>query len=688
MRLIRKRPDFLARRVIQELQASTELFRAPRRSRAFGTAALLRATDAPDLESLWQRLAGRSLLGTGRRMDPALCASLCPGEPARVRSAAALALARQVQLLGSAPTTLGTPINWHQDFKSGFSWPPGFFRRLSLARRDDASDVKVPWELSRLQWLIPAGQAYLLDADEAHARAARSVLTEWIESNPYAMSVNWGCAMEAALRLLSWIWLFRAFHASEAWSDAAFRSRFLRGLYLHADFTERFIELSDVNGNHYTADAAGLVCAGLFFGTGADPRRWQHLGWEILTTELPRQVFEDGVDFEASCAYHRLVLELFLIPALCRRNLGLPVPASYREGLLSMARFVAAYTRPDGSAPLWGDADDSRALPLGGQDVNDHRYLLGLVGAAFDAPDLVAAFSGPRAEVLWLLGPEAAARLPDRASPPPRPSTAFPTGGVYVMRNATDHVFVDCGPVGLAGRGGHGHNDCLAFEAYLADRWLVADCGTFTYTADFAARNRFRATRAHNTPQLNGAEINRLLDPDQLWELRDDARPLVRRFEAGAERDVFVGAHSGYRRADPALTPVRTLILHHARHALVIHDAVEGHGAHRVEIPIHLAPGVSAAVVATGRLRLMAAGVEFVLAWESSGVWKLELGLAQVSPSYGVARDVQRLAWHAEAAFGTPLVVCLIPAVAGPPEPLEWAREQLEAATPAPGHSA
>ena len=24
---------------------------------------------------------------------------------------------------------------------------------------EDASDVKVPWDLSRLQWLIPAGQA-------------------------------------------------------------------------------------------------------------------------------------------------------------------------------------------------------------------------------------------------------------------------------------------------------------------------------------------------------------------------------------------------------------------------------------------------------------------------------------------------------------------------------------------------
>ena len=30
-----------------------------------------------------------------------------------------------------------------------------------------------------------------------------------------------------------------------------------------------------------------------------------------------------------------------------------------------------------------------------------------------------------------------------------------------------DHVLIDAGPVGMAGRGGHGHNDCLAFDAML-----------------------------------------------------------------------------------------------------------------------------------------------------------------------------------------------------------------------------
>src|SRR5262249_49840100 len=149
-----------------------------------------------------------------------------------------------------------------------------------------------------------------------------------------------------------------------------------------------------------------------------------------------------------------LVTELFLLPALYRLRLGKPVDAGYRSRLLAMADFAEAYTRL-GVAPLWGDADDARVLPLGSQEIGDHTYLSGLVRATLGAGNAASD------EAFWLLGRTGA------EPPPPAASRAFPDGGVYVLRGERDHVFVDCGPVGLAGRGGHGHNDCLAFDAVL-----------------------------------------------------------------------------------------------------------------------------------------------------------------------------------------------------------------------------
>jgi uncharacterized heparinase superfamily protein len=651
--------------MVYEVQAQAERYLAPWRARRFDARRLLRAVGARDVSVLWQRLAERPYPAYTSGVDAAEHRRLCPGEAERIREAAEDALAHRVRLLGPDTVELGPRIDWLRDFKSGVSWPRRYMHDIAYVNPHDASDVKVPWELSRLQWLIPAGQAYLLRGDERHAAGVRAVLEDWIDANPCAGTVNWSCTMEPALRILTWTWFFHVFHASRAWADPVFRERFLCSLYLHGDFTQRHLEHSDVNGNHCTADAAGLVFAGLFFGVGRGPEQWLARGWSLLREELPRQVTPDGVDFEASVAYHRLVAELFVLPALYRRACELDVPAEYRERLVAMARFTAAYTRPDGGTPLWGDADDARALPLGSQALTDHRYLPGLVGAAFDVAELRDASAGSRSEAFWLLGPALAAGLPEARTPPRPPrSSAFADGGFYVMRNETDHVFVDCGPVGLAGRGGHGHNDCLSFEASLAGVPLFSDCGAFVYTTSFDERNRFRSTAFHNTPQVDGVEMNRL-HPDLLWSLEYDARPQMRRFETGREEDRFQGAHAGYERLPAPVTPVRTIVLDHRRHALTITDAFEGSGRHLFEIPLHLAPGVTVSEDGPDRLLLRAGDRVFRLDWQPAGPWSFTVGEGRVSPSYGVAVKVVRLAFTREGGLEPGLVIRIAP-VEGP----------------------
>ena len=355
--------------------------------------------------------------------------------------------------------------------------------------------------------------------------------------------------MEAALRILSWTWFFRVFHASRAWSDAGFRERFLCALYLHGDFTDRHFEISDVNGNHCTADGAGLAFAGLFFGQGKDATRWQAKAWSILCNEIPRQVYPDGVDFEASIPYHRLVAELFLLPALYREALGLDVPAPYRERVKAMARFTMAYSRPDGSVPLWGDADDARALPFGGQDLNDHRYLTGLVGAAWNVADLKETFGGDPSEVFWTLGPgrgRVAAPIA-RASGDAGPSRAFPTAASTSCATPSTTCSSTAAGSGSPTAAATATTTASPSRPRSTAFALVSDCGAFVYTRSFEERNRFRSTASHNTPQVDGEEINRFR-PELLWDLEYDARPEVRRFETGEDADVFCGAHAGYRR--------------------------------------------------------------------------------------------------------------------------------------------
>ncbi|MBC8337123.1 MAG: alginate lyase family protein [Alphaproteobacteria bacterium] len=690
----RKPPHVIVRWMIRQTGAELDQHRAPGRARSLTRDRLLSLLGGQSLDSLWQRLTEAPFpFHTGPVAMDAYD-ELCPGDGAGILVAAEDAVNRRVDLLGSGPVDLPTPIPWHKDFKSGHSWPIVPFRRIDVLDLGRDSDIKVPWELSRLQWLIPVGQAYLLGGEERYAKAVRDVIEDWDKANPLAQGVNWACTMDVALRGIALVWLFRVFHASAAWRDEDFRIRFLKLLYLHCDFTARHLEWSDINGNHLATNAAGLVIMGLFLGGGGTdigkPGQWATKGWRILSDELPQQVTPDGVDFEVSTAYHRLVTELFLLPALYRRAAGLDVPDNYSARLRKMAEFTAAYSRPDGSTPLWGDADDGRVLPFGGQVRNDHRYLMAIIGIAFEDSSLAAQASGHRGEVFWTLGPDAAETVPSR--PVPSTSRDFPDGGVYIMRHdqnsGGDHVFIDCGPVGMAGRGGHGHNDCLSLEAVLDGVHLLTDCGTYLYSADPEWRNDFRSTGFHNTPIVGGEEQNRFVRPEYLWSLHNDAKPDVRLWSpgetTGENEDRFIGAHSGYRRLADPVTVVRGVLLDKTTHRLIISDHFEAAGEHRVRVPYHLPPGVEVVEEASGLWLLKARGGgeagdrdrQFLLV--SSGAdWSTSLGDGWVSQSYGIKHPAKVLNFFRSGPL-QPLTIALLPADGAPGDPVAWLRETIE----------
>ncbi len=618
---------------------------------------LLAATGASHIDALWERLAGRAFAVPTTQIDAGVIEAAAPGGVEAIQRAAERAMRREVDLLGSGVRRLSTPIDWHTDFKVGITWPPEFFKDYEYSDLDRPSDVKVPWELSRLHWLIPAGQAYLLTGDERYAEAVRDVIWEWIRGNPFARSVNWACTMEPALRILTWTWMFHVFQGSHAWRAPVYREDFLRALFLHGRFVANHLEVSPVAGNHYTADAVGLMYAGLFFGEGREPRRWANAGWEILLHEIGLQTHPDGGNFEASVPYHRLVAELFFLAACYRWRLGLDVPRDYQGHLRRMAEFTFAYCGPDGSVPLLGDGDDARALPFGSQRLNDHRYLAAAIGVALGQEGLVGEDPGPLDALVWMLGApvlEAA----KRHTVVSQGSMAFPAAGCFVMRSGHHQVFIDCGPVGQRGRGGHGHNDCLSFEAVLHGIRLIRDCGSYVYTASWQDRNQFRSTAYHNTPQVDGQEINRLVHPRNLWTLLPDAEPDVRRWDVGDDRDIFAGAHRGYERLPDPVTPVRTVILEKPRGILVVHDRLEGKEAHNVCIRIHLATDVDVVGAGDGMLTLLAHGRRFRLVWEGPG-WSLQRSPGRISPSYGIVSPCICLEWHRSGPLPSSLLVGL-----------------------------
>lgn len=671
-------PRAVARWLVRRLKARRTARTLPGWERWLGPASIAAALDQDDFPSVITAFRNANPF-PALNTPAAITNSINVEQKATVLERAAKAMDREVEFLGSGPHKLGIPVDWPLDFKSGTRWAMRASHRLQINDLGSPSDIKVIWELSRLQWLLPVGQAYVLDRDETRAEFARVIIEEWLVANPVCAGPNWICAMDVALRAISMIWLAQAFRGSETWRDPVFQERLIKSLVLHGRFIEGNLEFADVNGNHLTADLAGLVLIGIALGGRGIAGKWADKGWRILCDEFPSQVPDDGVCREGSLPYHRLVAELFLLPALARRNVGLNVDNEYVARLRKMGVFTTAASAPDGDVPIWGDADDGRALPLGTQGMNDHRYLNEMIDALSHVPE-----RPQHDETLWWFGTGTNASTPKEAGSPV--SAAFKDSGVFVLRGSGEHVFVDAGPVGMDGRGGHGHNDCLSFAASLDRTALVIDPGSYVYTSDYPARNRFRSTFAHNTPGIDGEEINRF-NPRQIWRLSDDAVPDVRHWSSSGDVDLLVAAHSGYQRLPSPVTPVRGFMLERSTHRLFVADGFEGNGSHEVRIPYTFAPGAEVEPVADGVWQIKRGEKSFAMVISDPVEWQATPDEAEFSPSYGLVETVASLSLSRTGPL-LPLAVAFMPESALPPDPVRWLGKVVAGRFPVPGFKA
>ena len=214
--------------------------------------------------------------------------------------------------------------------------------------------------------------------------------------------------MDVAIRAVNWIWGYYFFCGSQSLTQE-FKLKFVKSLYLHGRHILNNLEFGQIRGNHYLSDIAGLVYLGIFFRDTIEGKKWLEKGVSALKEEMEFQVYPDGVDFEGSISYHRLVTELFLSSTLlCHKN-GITFPGWYMTRLERMIEFVMFYTKPDGTAPQIGDNDDGRLHILsdyGNWNRLDHRYLLSVGAVMFERGEFKAAAGVFPEEAFWLVGAE------------------------------------------------------------------------------------------------------------------------------------------------------------------------------------------------------------------------------------------------------------------------------------------
>jgi hypothetical protein len=333
-----------------------------------------------------------------------------------------------------------TPIDWQIDFKSGYRWQEKtWFKDIKFGHKIGV-DVKVPWELARMQHMPQmalAFQSLEKGSEKATVLRAefRNQVLDFIANNPPRFGVNWACPMDVGIRAANWLVAYDLLCCGADGFDKEFEAIFARSTYEHGLHIVNNFEKGERRGNHYLANIASLITIAAYLPSTPQTDSWLRLGVEELIAEVKYQFLPDGGNFEGSTAYHRLAAEMVFfststilglspkrlekleerVPGSSRRNWGqsmsVHVPLrflSLPEGSIStsqlslfpshffchlerMAEFVIDITKPCGHIPQIGDNDSGRFFKLGPKylkmSVKEARERYSNLDGYFDLPD-------------------------------------------------------------------------------------------------------------------------------------------------------------------------------------------------------------------------------------------------------------------------------------------------------------
>jgi hypothetical protein len=577
-------------------EVKQRLYRAVRRRHGLGRGTSFGEQDADDaLESLLrasslglkERISSRfdASFFFGPEQHVALSSQIRQRFPSNARRLADLAEAvckGGIAVLGRVTCLVPGKIDWQADpVSQRRCWPVGPMDEAD-ATGVVGADVKYVWEVNRHQFLVTLGRAFWVTQEPRYARQAVALIDDWIAKNPVGCGVNWCSHLEVAMRAISWLW---AMPFLLAWQDLdeVFLRRWLASLGRHHDHLAHNLSVFTDPTNHLIGEAFALWMLSICLPYLPRAQEREELATRILVREVERQVAADGVNREQATSYHRFVLDFYLQLCILAHRNGRSLPAIVNQRLEAMLEFAAALAGSYGNAPMIGDSDDARGIPLQELTGWDFRDLLS-TGALLLGRGDWKRLAGEMSEAsLWLLGPKASDRytsMPvDAAS---SLSKVFSSGGYCFLRSAavnTDaELLFDVGSLGLLPNAAHGHADALSVIVRIKGRYLLTDPGTGTYFTDAAVRNAFRQTCAHNTVTVDRIDQADIFDT---FKWVNPTRTRLLNTFVGDDFDYAEAMHDGYRRLRSPVDHYRAA-LNIKPWGWIIVDRLAGGGEHAI----------------------------------------------------------------------------------------------------------
>lgn len=311
------------------------------------------------------------------------------------------------------------------------------------------------YNLHYCEYLLPLVKVWTDTRQECYLNKIKEIILGWIEENPKKSGGAGWDAYPISLRLITWL---SCYGYLEQELDAVFKKEMLDSMAEQYSHLATHLE-KHLLGNHYFENLKTLVICSLFFRD----YKMTDTALKELKKQCAEQILPDGMHFELSPMYHKIILEDLLRVCGALRKAGRRDEEleAYLQPMLDVA-----YSLEEGldRIPLFNDCGNNVAKSL-------------------DALLLTA-------KEVFGIDPVYKSQLPD--------------SGYYIFKNGDWKLIVDAGQPGPTYLPGHAHCDAMSFELFHKGKPVLVNCGTYAYQCE--EREFFRSTAAHNTVMREGVE--------------------------------------------------------------------------------------------------------------------------------------------------------------------------------------
>ncbi|OIP14929.1 MAG: heparinase [Comamonadaceae bacterium CG2_30_59_20] len=372
-------------------------------------------------------------------------------------------------------------------------------------------DIKLIWELSRMDWVLAFAQR-ARNGDASALARLNNWLMDWCAHNPPYCGPNWKCGQEASMRVMHLA--MAAMILGQVQQPSAGLRDLVRLHLMRIAPTVQYAMAQD--NNHGISEAAALFMGGSWLAAlgVAEGAQWAHTGRRWLENRAARLIGPQGSFSQYSLNYHRVMLDTFCMAEVWRKHLDLPAfSALWQARALAATQWLQHMVNPiNGDGPNLGANDGARLLQLTDTAYRDHRPSVQLAMALFAGTNCMYCHVAPPFHdgmpviasaarqtmssthaLLWL-----GILQPTQTSPAPGNLIADDGGFALLRRGAA---------MGMLRyprfRFRPSQADALHLDLWLGGDNLLRDAGSYSYNTVPALLAYFGGTASHNTVQFD-----------------------------------------------------------------------------------------------------------------------------------------------------------------------------------------